>query len=62
MRRALIKKALAESFPDIHSSISAQWFDTQLSGATLTACLVTDDGMLYTANVGDSHALLLTYD
>lgn len=53
-KRASIKQALAESFPQIHTLICSQWFDTQHSGATLTACLLTDDGMLYTANVGDS--------
>jgi serine/threonine protein phosphatase PrpC len=62
-RKALIKKALAETFPEINKVVaSTQWFDTKFSGATLTACLIADDGLLYTANVGDSMALLLTYD
>lgn len=60
-KQALIKKALATSFLDIHDSLVAA-IDCTVSGCTLTVVLVTDDGQVYTANVGDSLAMLVSFD
>ncbi|TNV83009.1 hypothetical protein FGO68_gene13609 [Halteria grandinella] len=46
---------------DIVSS-NDRLFNNQLSGATLTVVLITDEYQLYTANVGDSQCLLISYD
>ena len=60
---ALFKKALATSFLDIHDLVTAdESIDCKLSGSTLTVVLVTDDNQVFTANVGDSMALLVSFD
>jgi len=33
--------------------------NSHLSGSTLTVVLITDEGFVYTANVGDSKAVIL---
>ncbi len=42
--------------------MSESWIHSELSGATLTAVLISDDEIVYTASVGDSHAFLYQFD
>lgn len=54
-----LKKALAQCFKDLHNEISSNGdMNSYLSGSTLTVILLIDD-YVYTANVGDSKAILL---
>jgi serine/threonine protein phosphatase PrpC len=60
-KQSIIKKALHESFIKLNELVSNQTdrdFNTQMSGATLTVLLLSDDDILYVASVGDSRAAL----
>lgn len=59
-----IKKVLIDTFLEVHELVVSKndKLNTQLSGSTLTVVLITDDNTLYTAGVGDSHAVLIKYD
>jgi serine/threonine protein phosphatase PrpC len=64
-KQNIIKKALKQSFLDLHERVCKQPdrdFNTQMSGATLTVLLVSDDDFLYAANVGDSRATIVQID
>lgn len=44
-KKIMISNSLKQSFTDIHQAIVDQkWINSQLSGATLTALLVSDEG------------------
>ncbi len=60
-KQSIIKKALHESFNKLNEHVRNQTdkdFNTQMSGATLTVLLLSDDDILYAASVGDSRAAL----
>lgn len=64
-KQKAIKKALSDSFKEIHNLVSTQAdrdFNTQMSGSTLTVMLLGDDDFLYAASVGDSRAVLIQLD
>lgn len=62
-KQCLTSKALKESIAELHERVvNEAWIHSDLSGATLTAVLVSDEDDIYTASVGDSQAYLFQYD
>lgn len=62
-KQCLTTKALKESFSEMHEKVVCEaWIHSDLSGATLTAVLVSNDEEIYVASVGDSHAYLYQFD
>lgn len=55
-KTSLFKKALSDSFSEMDEivKLNEERFNPYLSGATLSATLITDENMVFTANVGDS--------
>ena len=51
---------LNQVFTQIHSDLSHQKYDTQLSGTTCVSVLF-DRNTIFCANVGDSRAVLYSY-
>jgi serine/threonine protein phosphatase PrpC len=62
-KRFLINNSLKHSFQDIHQAVLDQkWINSQLSGSTLTAILISDEDQVFVASVGDSHAVMYQWD
>ena len=62
-KQQLIKKAIEDSFEAIQDLVletgTKGVLNCSLSGSTLTILLVSDDDVLFIANVGDSKAVMI---
>lgn len=58
----MIRKSFYDAFCNIHAEMCAsKQFSAELSGTTLSALFLNGD-RLYTANVGDSRIILISFD
>ncbi|CAI2387499.1 unnamed protein product [Moneuplotes crassus] len=51
---------IEQSFYHTHSDLKKQKFDIEFSGTTAVACIISPNGVLTCANIGDSRAILLS--
>lgn len=63
-KQNLFKKALSQAFHSLQDEVCKveEQFNPLLSGSTLSCVLVTDDNVVYSANVGDSQTVLVSFD